>query len=133
MFFTIYEAIDLVVMTVALGTIFSIILKQQIHGKAHMDWKLFRFSVLLAAPAVVLHELGHKFVALAFAQITFRESLRDIETCLGALREKLYHCGMRGPVLRTTLAYANNPAQTCHLIRSKVATQSGSKLPPNPV
>ena len=49
----------------------------------------------------------NQFVALAFAQITFRESLRDIETCLGALREKLYHCGMRGPVLRTTLAYAN--------------------------
>jgi hypothetical protein len=48
-----------------------------------------------------------QFLALAFAQITFRESLRDIETCLGALRGKLYHCGIRGTVLRSTLAYAN--------------------------
>ena len=48
-----------------------------------------------------------QFVALAFAQITFRESLRDIETCLGALRKKLYHCGVRGVVARNTLAHAN--------------------------
>jgi hypothetical protein len=48
-----------------------------------------------------------QFVALAFAQITFRESLRDIETCLGAFRTKLYHCGVRGKVARNTLAHAN--------------------------
>jgi len=48
-----------------------------------------------------------QFVALAFAQITFRESLRDIETCLAALRKKLYHCGVRGMVARNTLAHAN--------------------------
>ena len=48
-----------------------------------------------------------QFSALAFAQITFRESLRDIETCLGAFQKKLYHCGMRGAVPRNTLAHAN--------------------------
>ena len=48
-----------------------------------------------------------QFLALAFAQITFRESLRDIETCLGAFQKKLYHCGMRGTVARNTLAHAN--------------------------
>jgi hypothetical protein len=48
-----------------------------------------------------------QFVVLAFAQITFRESLRDIATCLGAFRKKLYHCGVRGIVARNTLAHAN--------------------------
>ncbi len=48
-----------------------------------------------------------QFLALAFAQITFRESLRDIETCLRAFENKLYHCGMRGTVSRNTLAHAN--------------------------
>jgi hypothetical protein len=44
---------------------------------------------------------------MAFAQLTFRESLRDIECCLGALEEKLYHAGFRGQVSRSTLADAN--------------------------
>jgi transposase len=44
---------------------------------------------------------------LAFAQLTFRESLRDIETCLRAFRPKLYHAGFRGNVSRSTLADAN--------------------------
>jgi transposase len=44
---------------------------------------------------------------MAFAQLTFRESLRDIECCLGALEEKLYHAGFRGHVSRSTLADAN--------------------------
>jgi hypothetical protein len=48
-----------------------------------------------------------QFLALAFAQITFRESLRDIETCLGTFEKKLYHCGMRGKVSRNNLAHAN--------------------------
>lgn len=43
---------------------------------------------------------------LAFAQLTFRESLRDIETCLRALGPKLYHAGFRGRVSRSTLADA---------------------------
>jgi len=48
------------------------------------------------------------YVVMAFAQLTYRESLRDIETCLAALSEKLYHSGLRcGPVARSTLADAN--------------------------
>jgi hypothetical protein len=48
-----------------------------------------------------------QFLCMAFAQLTFRESLRDIECCLGALEEKLYHAGFRGKVSRSTLADAN--------------------------
>jgi hypothetical protein len=44
---------------------------------------------------------------MAFAQITGRESLRDIETCLRAMKKKLYHVGLRGSVARNTLAKAN--------------------------
>jgi len=48
-----------------------------------------------------------QFLCMVFAQLTFRESLRDIECCLGALEEKLYHAGFRGQVSRSTLADAN--------------------------
>ena len=48
-----------------------------------------------------------QFLCLAYAQITGRESLRDIETCLNSHRDKLYHVGFRGSVSRTTLADAN--------------------------
>jgi len=48
-----------------------------------------------------------QFVCMAFAQLTGRESLRDIETCLWALRPKLYHAGIRGHVARSTMADAN--------------------------
>jgi transposase len=44
---------------------------------------------------------------MVFAQITYRQSLRDIETCLRAMKQKLYHCGIRGNVSRNTLANAN--------------------------
>jgi hypothetical protein len=44
---------------------------------------------------------------MAFAQLTYRESLRDIETCLRALKPKLYHAGIRGNIARSTLADAN--------------------------
>ena len=48
-----------------------------------------------------------QFLCMAFAQLTCRESLRDIEVCLRAQRNKLYHMGMRGSVARNTLANAN--------------------------
>lgn len=48
-----------------------------------------------------------QFLCMAFAQLTFRESLRDIECCLRALQEKLYHVGFRSPISRSTLADAN--------------------------
>jgi hypothetical protein len=41
-----------------------------------------------------------QLLCLAFAQLTYRESLRDIETCLRALQPKLYHAGLRGRVAR---------------------------------
>lgn len=48
-----------------------------------------------------------QFLCMAFAQITFRESLRDIETCLRSLGPKLYHAGFRGRISRSTLGDAN--------------------------
>ena len=48
-----------------------------------------------------------QFLAMAFAQLTYRESLRDIQSCLHAARPKLYHMGFRNPVFRNTLANAN--------------------------
>jgi hypothetical protein len=44
---------------------------------------------------------------MSFAQLTFRESLRDIEACLRSVPEKLYHLGFRGRIARSTLADAN--------------------------
>ena len=48
-----------------------------------------------------------QFLCLAFAQLTYRESLRDIESCLRAVGSKLYHLGFRGRISRSTLADAN--------------------------
>ena len=48
-----------------------------------------------------------QFLAMAFAQLTYRESLRDIEACLQSMGGKLYHMGFRSKVARTTLADAN--------------------------
>ncbi|MHA1569459.1 MAG: IS4 family transposase [Alphaproteobacteria bacterium] len=48
-----------------------------------------------------------QFICMAFAQLTFRDSLRDIVACLQALPEKLYHVGIRGRVSKSTLADAN--------------------------
>jgi hypothetical protein len=48
-----------------------------------------------------------QFLCMAFAQLTFRESLRDIEACLRAQQSKLYHLGIRSTVARNTLAHAN--------------------------
>jgi hypothetical protein len=48
-----------------------------------------------------------QFLCLSFAQLTYRESLRDIEACLRSVQPKLYHMGFRGKVSRSTLADAN--------------------------
>ena len=48
-----------------------------------------------------------QYLAMAFAQLTYRESLRDIEACLRSVGAKLYHMGFRGKVARSTLADAN--------------------------
>jgi len=49
-----------------------------------------------------------QFLCMSFAQLTFRESLRDIKTCLRTQKQKLYHLGIRGGVSRNTLANANS-------------------------
>ena len=48
-----------------------------------------------------------QFLCMAFAQLSYRESLRDIESCLRAMQNKLYHMGIRSRVSRSTLADAN--------------------------
>lgn len=48
-----------------------------------------------------------QYLSMAFAQLTYRESLRDIETCLRSMQPKLYHMGFRSKISRSTLAYAN--------------------------
>ncbi len=65
-------------------------------GRYHGNYKASRFSC------------WDQYLCLAFAQLTYRESLRDIETCLRALQAKLYHVGIRTRVARSTLADAND-------------------------
>jgi IS4 transposase len=48
-----------------------------------------------------------QFLSMAFAQFTYRESLRDIQVCLRAAKQKTYHMGIRGKISRNTLAHAN--------------------------
>jgi len=64
-----------------------------------------------------------QFLCLAYAQLTYRESLRDIETCLNSHHEKLYHIGFRGQISRSTMADAGEMRDyriyqdfACHLI-----------------
>jgi hypothetical protein len=64
-------------------------------GKYRGNFKIKTFSCL------------DQFLCMAFAQITYRESLRDIEVCLRSQNNKLYHMGIRGNVCRSTLADAN--------------------------
>jgi len=61
----------------------------------HGNYKVQNFSCL------------DQFRCMAFAQLTFRESLRDIEVCLRSIRLKLYHMGIRSTIARNTLANAN--------------------------
>ena len=56
---------------------------------------------------------AEQYRAMAFAQLTYRESLRDIETCLSAQTAKLYRMGFREPVRRSTLADANETRDWC--------------------
>ncbi len=63
-----------------------------------------------------------QYMCMAFAQLTYRESLRDIEACLRSMQSKLYHMGIRGKVARSTLADANEMrdwriyADFCHVL-----------------
>ncbi len=65
------ELFDIVVMTVVLGVIFADVFRRFMHpyafyGKPRFDWEGIKFAMLATAPAVILHEFGHKFVAMAF-------------------------------------------------------------------
>jgi len=64
-------------------------------ARYHGDRKISRFSC------------WDQYLCMAFAQLTYRESLRDIEACLRAVQPKLYHIGIRTRMARSTLAYAN--------------------------
>lgn len=63
-----------------------------------------RYPMLRDTPALSAYD---HFATMVFAQLTYRESLRDIEVCLNARRPLLYHAGIRGTVKRCNLAYAN--------------------------
>jgi transposase len=68
---------------------------QQCVTRYHGDHRVRRFSC------------WDQFLVMAFAQLTYRESLRDIEACLRAMPDRLYHAGIRGAISRSTLADAN--------------------------
>ena len=64
-------------------------------AKYHGDFNVRTFSCL------------DQILSMAFAQLTYRESLRDLEACLRSSADRLYHLGIRGRVSRSTLADAN--------------------------
>jgi hypothetical protein len=75
----------------------------------HLPWKTFHRIVTRYQGDYRVRTLtcAEQFRCMAFAQLTYRESLRDIEACLSAQAAKLYHMGFRSPVSRSTLADAN--------------------------
>jgi len=75
----------------------------------HLPWQTFRRIVERYGGDHRVREFScaNQFRCMAFAQLTYRESLRDIATCLRAQSTKLYHLGIRGTVARSTLADAN--------------------------
>jgi hypothetical protein len=90
-------------MTVNLGrTLFSQVMD-------FVPWASFERIVARYGGDVRVRRLrcGEQFRIMAFAQMTYRESLRDIEACLGAQSSKLYGMGLREAVARSTLADAN--------------------------
>ena len=76
---------------------------------AHLPLHTFRQCVAKYPSRYPTLKFSHldQFLSMAFAQLTYRESLRDIETCLRAHQAKLYHLGIRGNIARSTLADAN--------------------------
>jgi hypothetical protein len=75
----------------------------------HLPLHTFRRCVAKYAGAYPTLTFSHldQFLCVPFAQFTYRESLRDIETCLRAHSSKLYHLGIRGGIARSTLADTN--------------------------
>ena len=75
----------------------------------HLPLHIFRQCVARYPSRYPTLKFSHldQFLCLALAQLTYRESLRDIETCLRAHQAKLYHLGIRGNIAKSTLADAN--------------------------
>ena len=76
----------------------------------HLPWHTFQRCVRRydGNRKVKSFQCSDNFRCRAFAQLTYRESLRDIETCLRAQASKLYHMGITSRVSRNTLANANH-------------------------
>ena len=97
---------------------------------------LFRLVERYDAEARVRHfGCRQQFICMAFAQLTWREGLRDIATCLNAKPEALYHLGFRQPVAKSTLAEANEQRDwrlwedlARHLMRKARALYAGEDL-----
>ena len=70
---------------------------------------------------------AEQYRSMAFAQLTYRESLRDIETCLSVHASKLYHMGFRQPVRRSTLAWAAPPSGWSRSTISAARLSNGSR------
>ena len=67
MFITFREIIDIVMMSAIVGVIFSSLLQRFRHSySTGFDWENYKLAIIVAAPAIILHELGHKFVAMGF-------------------------------------------------------------------
>lgn len=104
---------------------------------SHLPLPIFRKCVARYDKTKNVLKFSHydQFLCMVFAQLTFRESLRDIETCLRAHEAKLYHLGIRGGIARSTLADANE-LRDCriyedfalHLIGEARKLYAGDKL-----
>ncbi len=88
-----------------------------------LPWKMFYRIVTRYGgdQRVRTRSCSEPFRTMAFAQLTYRESLRDIETCLLAQSAKLYHMGIRQPIPRSTLADANE-SRDWRIYRAPVAS-----------
>lgn len=97
----------------------------------HLSLHTFRQCVAKYPSRYPTLKFSHldQFLSMAFAQLTYRESLRDIETCLRAHQAKLYHLGIRGNIARSTLADANE-SRDCRIYADFAMTliQTARKL-----
>lgn len=82
------------------------VLAQVLAGLSGEEFSRCAAQYPMARDTPALSAYDH-FATMVFAQLTYRESLRDIEVCLNARRPLLYHAGIRGAVKRCNLAYAN--------------------------
>jgi Domain of unknown function (DUF4372) len=92
----------------------------------HLPLTTFRRSVARSRGHHKVQRFGclDQYLSMAFAQLTYRESLRDIEACLRAQASKLYHLGIRSTVARNTLANANATRDWAYLLRLRPESDS---------